>query len=159
MKGDVAIAQPSLCPRGSVGAIVQDESGNFLVLRRKAYPPGLAFVAGHREGEERPEQTLVRELYEESGITADAYTLVLHQTFPNPCKSGFHAHEWWVYEVSAWDGTPSLQEPDKHEFVRFMSPHEIQGYLASGDVDPAWGTFLFPALSLMPQYATLPRNH
>jgi len=142
------MASPKLCPRGSVGAIIKKD-GAYVMLYRKLGSKGLAGIAGHIDPGESPEQALVREVREESGIEVEGYSLVLHETFHNPCKLGFDAHEWWVYEVTRWQGEPKLQEAEKHTFVRFMSPDEIRPYLQKEDADPAWSKCIFPKLGLM----------
>lgn len=145
-----------LCPRGSVGAVIRDTEGRFLVLYRKTFPQGLAFVAGHGEAGEDPKMSLKREVAEEAGISVKECALVLHETFENPCKNGFGSHEWWVFEITSWEGNPQVMEPDKHAFVRFMRPEEILRYAETGDIDPAWGKFILPTLSA--RYPQLTRN-
>ena len=137
----------NLCPRASVGAIIQDGAGHFLVLYRRSFPLGLAFVAGHCEEGEDPKASLKREVLEESGLVVKKCQLVLRRTYRNPCRGGFESHRWLVYDVSAWEGEPHVCEPNKHEFVRFMSPDEIWSYVRRNDADPAWSTFIWPALS------------
>ena len=124
-----------------------------MVLYRRSFPQGLAFVAGHGEGGENPEVSLRREVLEESGIIVKKYELVLHQTFKNPCSKGFGSHEWWVYDISEWEGEPRVCDPDRHDFVKFMSSEEIRSYVGRNDVDPAWGMFIWPALSQLPHFA------
>jgi len=77
-----------LCPRGSIGAVIM-KGDEYLVLYRKTFPRGLAFIAGHTEQGEKPEDSFVREVAEESGLVVKAFDLVLHNTFPNPCKRGY----------------------------------------------------------------------
>jgi hypothetical protein len=67
-----------------------------------------------------------------------AYELIFHGELPNPCRRGYQSHEWWVYEVTGWRGTPSLKEQEKHAFMKFMSKEEIGEYVRQHDVDPAW---------------------
>ena len=133
----------------SVGAVVERE-GSLLMLHRKVFPQGLALPAGHINPGETPEEALMREVKEESGITVTKCQLVLGRFFPNPCAKGHTAHRWWVYRVTGWEGEPSVCEPEKHAFVKFMTKEEILAYLASGgDVDPAWKDFIFPALRML----------
>ena len=138
----------TLCPRGSVGAVLKNKDGAYLVLYRKEFPKGLAFVAGHKDAGEQPHDALIREMREETGIDVKDYEVLIHEKFPNPCKSGFQNHEWWVYEITDWSGEPELKESEKHEFVMYMPKEEITAYVQKNDVDPAWGKFIFPLLSL-----------
>ncbi|QQG37871.1 MAG: NUDIX hydrolase [Candidatus Kaiserbacteria bacterium] len=126
------------CPRGSVGAILR-RGGDVLVLYRKKIPKGLAGVAGHIDEGELPQDALKRELFEEAGVTAKAMKLVFHEVIENnPCYAGSDSHEWWVYEVSKWDGEPRHRERDQHEFVRFMTLAEIREYAERNDIESAW---------------------
>lgn len=144
---DSASHDPSaLCPGGSVGAWIEKD-GTCLMLYRTASNSGIAGIAGHLDPGETPEQALIREVREEAGIEVEEYDLRLHETFPNPCRRGFGAHEWWVFTVTKWRGEPRLMEPDKHRFVRFLSKTEIQDYLDREDADPAWQSFILPAIA------------
>lgn len=137
-----------LCPAGSVGAIIR-RGEEYLMLYRKVFPLGLAGPAGHLEPDETPEQALRRELREETSIEADSLRLILHETYPNSCKRGFTAHEWWVFEVEKWSEKPALKEKDKHEFVKFMTATQIKEYCRSGKVDLAWGAYILPSLDII----------
>ncbi len=130
----------------SVGALIMRE-GKTLALYRKVFPLGLALPAGHIDEGEMPEEALVREVLEETGLRVVHHELLLEKTFPNPCSKGHPEHHWFVYLVTA-DGEPRVCEPDKHEWVKFLAPEEIAGFLSHNDADPAWEEFIFPALEL-----------
>ena len=140
----------NLCPRGSVGAIVRQD-GKILMLYRKVFPLGLAAPTGHIEKDkgETPEQALRRELREETGIEAETFRPVLQKTYSNPCSKGFTHHEWAVYEVDSWSGTPTLMEKEKHEFLKFLTPSQIKEFCDRGDADPAWSDFILPDLGII----------
>ena len=138
-----------LCPRNSVGAIIKKDD-KYLALYRKVFPKGLAFIAGHMEEGEEPEDSLKREVKEESGLIVKDCKLVLHDIFPNPCKGGYNEHKWWVYEINSWEGEPELMEANKHEFVKFMQLAEIASYAEKNDFDPAWLDHILPTLKLLP---------
>jgi 8-oxo-dGTP pyrophosphatase MutT (NUDIX family) len=148
-------ANMNLCPGKSVGAIIRDPSGAFLVLSRKKYPRGLALPAGHiliNEGE-KPEEAMCREVLEETGIQVKRYRELLHRIFPNECSrldensKNYNGHEWWVYEVLEWEGEPCLREPDKHDFVSFMPLPEL--LKPTRLWDPAWREYILPALGII----------
>lgn len=126
-----------LCPSGSVGAVIK-KNGKYLVLYRKIFPQGLAFVAGHTEEGESPEESFKREVFEETGLDVKSYDIILRDTFSNPCKRGYTKHEWHVYRINEWEGEPKVMEPDKHKFVKFMNIDEIKDYAQKNDFDPAW---------------------
>ncbi|MBU6500288.1 MAG: NUDIX hydrolase [Patescibacteria group bacterium] len=133
----------------SIGAIIRNEQGEYLTQYRLRHPLGLALPAGHVDPGEGPEEALKRELIEETGLTVTSAKLVLNDTFPNPCpKKGHTAHEWWVYEVVV-AGQTELKEPDKHKFLKFMSPSEMKLFVLSGECDPAWFQYIFPALKIV----------
>lgn len=131
----------------SIGAIIKNDKGEYLVQYRLRHPVGLALPAGHVDDGESPEACLKRELGEETGLKLVSYNEVLHDTFPNPCAKSHDGHEWWVYEVVV-DGEPTLREPDKHKFLKFMPINEIKKYIERKEYDPAWFDNIFPALGI-----------
>lgn len=151
-----ATRQSGPCPRKSVGIVVLNSRNEMLCLYRKSFPPGLACPAGHLEyvgsGKvlEPPSEAAIRELREETGLQVTGLGRpLLHATFPNPCKSGFDSHEWWVYGVRYKGEVPqemSPVEPEKHAFLKFLSPKEIVEYVTRDDCDPAWQKYIWPAL-------------
>ena len=158
-KTQAVVDKEGLCPRVSVGAVIRDKNGCFLALYRKSFPEGLAFVAGHSEAYEDPDASLKREVKEETGIIVRGHDLILEETFENPCGKGFKSHEWRVYDITFWEGDPKVMEPDKHAFVKFLTANEIMSYIKKRDIDPAWGTFILPAIARRyPEFSNLTRN-
>jgi len=144
----------NLCPRGSVGAVIR-RGNEILMLERLSYPPGWALPAGHMEidgktgSRERPEDALGRELEEEIGIRPVSWQLIFQGIIPNPCRHGFDAHEWWVYEITAWLGEPRLMEPTKHRVVEWKKP-DFLASLADELYDPAWRMLIDKLRQLKP---------
>lgn len=135
----------------SVGAIIRNGEGKILTQYRLRPPIGMALPTGHVDYGELPEEALRRELLEETGLIIKSPKLVFQALIPradNRCLKGHDSHEWWVYEVVA-DGEPRLMEPDKHRFLKFMSPGEMKPFIISGEADPAWFDYIFPALGIM----------
>jgi 8-oxo-dGTP pyrophosphatase MutT (NUDIX family) len=133
----------------SVGAIIKDKNGRFLVQYRLQVPLGLALPAGHIEPDEPAWEALAREILEETGIKVeDAREVLCDVAFPNPCAKNHDVHRWWVFDVVKWSGKLKLKEPTKHRFVEFMSAAEMKLYAIRGEVDPVWFDYIFPALGI-----------
>lgn len=133
----------------SVGAIIKNEKGEYLVLYRRKEPLGLALPAGHIDGKETPEETLRREVLEETGLKVVDLKEVFYGEIPvSRAHCGHSSHQWWVYEARV-DGEPELKEPTKHEFVRFMSLEEMRPYVEKLDYDSAWFKYILPALGII----------
>jgi ADP-ribose pyrophosphatase YjhB (NUDIX family) len=132
----------------SVGAIIRDAEGRYLVQYRLKEPIGLALPAGHINEGESPASSIQREVLEETGLVVKFSSQVFHMTLPTACYKGHNRHEWWVYNVEA-EGEPRLVEHSKHRFVKFMSPQEMQPYIKRGEVDPAWFKYILPALGII----------
>lgn len=124
------------CP--SVGAIVKNKRGEYLVLYRLKEPVGLALPAGHIEKKEDIQKALERELFEETGLRAKKLVLRLCRVLKNTCSRGAKKHRWYVFDVLEYSGKPKRKEKKKHSFVKFMRPQRIREYLKNSDVDPAW---------------------
>jgi mutator protein MutT len=92
-------------------------SGEILLGRRS---PGRAFYpnvwdlfGGHVEPGERHEQTLVRELGEELGVTPAQWTFLETLTLPE-----LTVH---LYLVTAWRGEPANLQPEEHSTIDWFS--------------------------------------
>ncbi len=133
----------------SVGAIIKDEKGGFLVQYRLKTPQGLALPAGHIEEGEDPAECLLREVFEETGLKVKNFKPVIENKFyPNSCPKNHEGHDWWVYEAEA-EGDLVLREPDKHKFLKFMSLDEMRRYVERGETDPAWFEYILPELVII----------
>jgi len=130
----------------SVGAIIRDGDGRYLVQYRLKHPVGLAMPAGHINEGESPEAALRREILEETGLRVERAELCFHDSFRTPCAKNHNGHEWWVYNVEV-SGTPERKEPTKHEFLKFMSVDEMRPYIERRVYDPAWFEHILPALN------------
>lgn len=140
----------------SVGAIITDVKGRYLVQYRLKIPVGLALPAGHIEEGESPEEALQRrEVQEELGLRVETMLLCFQGFLNNPCPKDHSGHDWWVYFVTA-SGTPELKEPTKHKFVKWMNLDEIHEYVNQHKSDPeqypwdpAWFEHILPALKII----------
>src|SRR5690242_7727065 len=93
-------------------------------VHRRAYPGVWDLPGGHREPGESPEQTLVRELREEIGVTTTAWTLLGIVSAPaapddaDPVDDTLRLH---LYLVTAWEGEPRNLQPDEHDAIAWLT--------------------------------------
>ncbi len=104
----------------SVGAILV-RAGTVLLGKRsptRQLCPGVwDLVGGHVELGETPEDTLVRELQEELGITPRAF-VKLHVLGDAQLPSNEHVCH--VFAVTEWDGEPRNLQPEEHTEIRWV---------------------------------------
>lgn len=60
-------------PASAAAAVVRDADGRVLLIRRRIEPfrGAWALPAGYQEADERPEETLMREVFEETGMVIE----------------------------------------------------------------------------------------
>ncbi|NKB71979.1 MAG: NUDIX domain-containing protein [Candidatus Latescibacteria bacterium] len=87
--------------------------------RRKFYPGVWDLIGGHCEGEETPQQTLVRELGEELGVTPIQFRQVDILDEPNTAAHG--AYQYYVYLVTQWRGEPCNRQPQEHAEIKWFA--------------------------------------
>jgi mutator protein MutT len=85
---------------------------------REFYPNVWDVFGGHMELDEGHEQTLVRELEEELGITPVQWTYL--QTLIEPSVD-LTVH---LYLVTEWIGTPVNRQPDEHSTINWFTVAE-----------------------------------
>ena len=95
------------------------QAGRILLGRRadtrEFYPNVWDVFGGHMEAGEEREQTLVRELQEELGITPTAWKYV--ETLKDPSVE-LTAH---LYLVTEWSGVCNNQQPEEHSAIRWFT--------------------------------------
>jgi 8-oxo-dGTP diphosphatase len=103
-----------------------DPDGRVLVAQR---PEGRSmaglweFPGGKSEAGELPEQTLIRELREELGITVKPACLAPF-TFASHSYTDFHLL-MPLYLCRRWEGTPA---PLEHAALKWVRPKDLAGY-------------------------------
>lgn len=82
---------------------------------RQYYPNVWDVFGGHVEPGEEQEQTLVREMQEELGITPTKWVFIetIHESSD---QLTFH-----LYLVTAWSGTPHNRQPEEHSAIGWFS--------------------------------------
>jgi 8-oxo-dGTP diphosphatase len=103
-------------------------SRRILLGRRSAsrefYPDVWDVFGGHVESGERQEQTLVRELQEELGITPTQWTHL--QTVSFPPSSSDEQLIVHLYLVTEWSGIPENRQLDEHSAIGWFSLAEAE---------------------------------
>ena len=117
-------------------AVVRDrESDRYLMAAQYRFGAGremLEFVGGGKEPGESPEEAILREIREESGLSPDPSDVVaLSETTMNPSVSGSKLYLFYV-EV---EGGAVLDEGDEHEHVdlRWLTYGQVERFFEEGD--------------------------
>ena len=116
------------CDNKSVGIIIQNENGDFLMIERMKYPFGFAPVAGHLDDDGDDYKTAaVREASEEVGLDVKKLTLLLDKDLENqfglPCSRGGSertSHHWQVFRADKWGGELKRSK-DETKQVRWVA--------------------------------------
>jgi 8-oxo-dGTP diphosphatase len=118
-------------------------SGKLLLGRRSAarqfYPDVWDVFGGHVEPGEGHEQTLVRELQEELGITPTTWTFLETLRLSTPAPQPGEAHDPWtvhLYRVTAWTGTPANRQPEEHSAIEWFSLDKAAGLPLADPIYP-----------------------
>ena len=112
-------------PRVVVGAVITNEQGEWLLIKRKCAPEaGMWSIPGGKvDWMETIEEAIVREVKEELGVWIHLHRLlgVTNHLLPEE-----QAH--WVaptFLATIDEGTPRICEPEKHESFIWLHPHEF----------------------------------
>ncbi len=141
----------------SVGAIITDPAGRYLMQYRLKHPIGLAMPAGHMDANDESPEDAMQRVFEETGLYVRQMTRVFYGFVPGDraCKEGHKGHDWWIYHLLT-EGEPRIKEPHKHLFLRFMSSKEIREWAIGNKThpnsfpcDPNWFKYILPALNIL----------
>lgn len=126
-----------------VGALIVQQESILLGLRsptRVFYPNVWDIFGGHIEPGEQPEQTLVRELHEELGITAMRWRHVETLQLAQDYHEKIHFE---IFLLLEWGGTAVNRQPDEHAIISwFRISQAVQLPLA----DPSYPEIFIRAL-------------
>lgn len=85
---------------------------------RTSYPNVWDVIGGHCENAETPEQTLIRELQEEIGVTPIQFEQITTLLDPNNDET-YH-----VFVVTEWEGEPDRLQPEEHSRIQWFAINE-----------------------------------
>lgn len=105
-------------------ALLLNKENNVLLLHRSAtnsMPGHYGLVGGKVEDNEKPHEALIREVYEEVGITLRYEDLTFKNVYYGTTTIGQCNCVVFTYEARAWHGTPVNKEPEKHTSMDWWS--------------------------------------
>lgn len=149
------------CDNTSVGVIITNEAGDYLMFERATFPPGIAPVAGHIDTHGTARDAAEAEVREEVGLTVVSLSEITTSWRNNRCRRlpgprGV-GHQWTVFHaVVTGDLNPSQRETRN---VRWIPAADMQaladrtsayafGYVTDADfaaqpgLEPVWGQWL-----------------
>ena len=86
--------------------------------RRTSYPNVWDMIGGHCENAETLEQTLIRELQEEIGVTPTQFEQISTLFDSN------NDHTYHVFVVTDWKGEPDHLQPEEHAMIGWFGIKE-----------------------------------
>ena len=119
---------PKHCDNRSVGVIITDGQGRYLVFDRNTFPPGVAACAGHVDDHGTDENAARSEVLEEVGLVVDQLAPLAAGWRDNPCRrlpgpKGV-GHDWVVYTATTHGAlSPSPRETRN---VRWVTRPQLQ---------------------------------
>ncbi|MFE0778025.1 NUDIX hydrolase [Streptomyces sp. NPDC058861] len=116
------------CDNTSVGIVITDRQGRFLMFDRATFPPGTAPAAGHIDDHGTAEDAGRAEVEEELGLTVTGLTHVAGGWRGNRCRrlpgARGTGHGWTIYQATVTgDLIPSTRETKN---VRWITPGVLQ---------------------------------
>ena len=89
----------------SVGAIIKNDKGEYLLIDRLKQPFGFACPAGHVDENEDSVIAIIREVQEETGLNIQSIKKINiddWKDMPNEaCSHGVNKHTWELYNITA----------------------------------------------------------
>jgi mutator protein MutT len=119
------MAEEKVSFRAAVFMIVRNDSGNVLLQRRTStgYMDGYYdFPSGHVDSGESFTASAIRELREETSLQAEEASLRLKHLNLNHTD---YPYINVVFDVSEWEGTPQIMEPEKCDDMRFFAVTDL----------------------------------
>lgn len=111
-KQDIKVEKFSMKrPLLTVDALVSNEDNKILLIKRKNPPHGWALPGGFVDYGETVETAVVRELLEETGLTANSISLF--DVFSEPKRDPRSHTVSIAYDIQGWQGTPKAADDAK----------------------------------------------
>ena len=85
---------------------------------RTSYPNVWDMIGGHCESGETLEQTLIRELQEEIGVTPIQFEHI------QPLYDSNNDHTYHIFVVTDWKGEPDCLQPEEHSLIGWFGIKE-----------------------------------
>ncbi|OGF27557.1 hypothetical protein A2303_01715 [Candidatus Falkowbacteria bacterium RIFOXYB2_FULL_47_14] len=116
----------------SVGAVIRKD-GKYLLIDRVREPFGFAGLAGHVDEGETPEEALIRETEEESGLKVVSHALLFEEeVLWNYCGAGVGSHYWYLYSCEV-EGK-ERKEDGEAKSMGWYTPAEMKNL----KMEPVW---------------------
>lgn len=118
-------------------AALIERDGKYLLIDRNIPPYGFAAPAGHIDEGETPEQALVREVEEETGLKVTSHELIAEEELDwNLCSRGVKAHYWYLFACKV-SGELRLNS-DEAKSIGWYSADEIKKFKSKKRLEPVW---------------------
>lgn len=87
------------------------------MIDRNIFPFGWACPSGHIEKDETPEEGLMRETKEETGLEITKFKKIFDEYLPwNECSKGARGHHWHVYEIEGHTGRVDIDNREAKDW-------------------------------------------
>tara|TARA_R100000656_G_scaffold104176_2_gene76285 strand:+ start:14626 stop:15051 length:426 start_codon:yes stop_codon:yes gene_type:complete len=94
----------------AVCAVINNRGGEVLAVTRPFRDDLLGLPGGHIDPGETPEEAIVREIYEETGLRAHSVSQIYLGFVPAREKGSGESHWVQCFQVDSWGGTPASPE-------------------------------------------------
>ncbi|MFC1410482.1 NUDIX hydrolase [Streptacidiphilus sp. N1-12] len=164
-----------VCDNTSVGVIITNAAGDYLMFDRATFPPGTAPAAGHVDTHGTFEDAARAEVEEELGLHVESLTVVAGgwrnnrcRRLPGPRGTG---HRWKVYTATtSGDLNPSTRETRNVRWIAAADLQDladrtaayargdlaVQDFTANPGLEPVWALWLHSLHAITIDHADRP---
>jgi 8-oxo-dGTP pyrophosphatase MutT (NUDIX family) len=119
------------CDHRSVGVIVNDPEGRYLLIVRAKPPSGRAPIAGHVDEHGSYPLAALAEAHEEAGLTLGGLYKVAEGHLPNICRrppshATHDGHHWVIYQTQVDDTAGARYSDDETRGGHWHTAEELQ---------------------------------